>query len=62
VRRYFILATKKCCIYAAFGVLQTPNKIDKKEEKLKSSYPHYFRFEGKIWLDLGWKGLTIDFK
>jgi hypothetical protein len=29
VRRYFILATKKCRIYAAFGVLQTPNKIQK---------------------------------
>jgi hypothetical protein len=48
VRRYFILATKKCCIYAAFGVLQTPiNKIDKKEEKLKSSYPALFSIRGK---------------
>jgi hypothetical protein len=25
LRRYFILTTKKCRIYAAFGVSQTPN-------------------------------------
>ena len=32
MRRYFILTTKKCRIYAAFGVSQTPNKIDGKKE------------------------------
>jgi len=26
LRRYFILTTKKCRIYAAFGVSQTPNE------------------------------------
>jgi hypothetical protein len=26
LRRYFILTTKKCRIYAAFGVSQTPKK------------------------------------
>jgi hypothetical protein len=26
LRRYFILTTKKCRIYAACGVSQTPNK------------------------------------
>jgi hypothetical protein len=29
VRRYFIFATKKCRIYAAFGVSQTPNTNEK---------------------------------
>ena len=27
MRRYFILTTKKCRIYAAFGVSQTPKKV-----------------------------------
>jgi cyclic lactone autoinducer peptide len=27
LRRYFILTTKKCRIYAAFGVSQTPRQI-----------------------------------
>ena len=32
MRRYFILTTKKCRIYAACGVSQTPNKDKTKKE------------------------------
>ena len=33
MRRYFILTTKKCRIYAAFGVSQTPIYEDNRKEK-----------------------------
>jgi len=35
LRRYFILTTKKCRIYAAFGVSQTPIKHMKCKEERK---------------------------
>jgi hypothetical protein len=35
LRRYFILITKKCRIYAAFGVSQTPKSYKQKKEKIK---------------------------
>lgn len=35
MRRYFILTTKKCRIYAAFGVSQTP-KLSKYERNIAS--------------------------
>ena len=35
MRRYFILTTKKCRIYAAFGVSQTPIKSLEGKDKLK---------------------------
>jgi hypothetical protein len=31
LRRYFILITKKCRIYAAFGVSQTPIALQKEK-------------------------------
>jgi len=34
LRRYFILTTKKCRIYAAFGVSQTPKYIKKERRCL----------------------------
>ena len=41
------MATKKCCIYAAFGVLQTPNDwILEKEIKLEDVL-HEKRFTSK---------------
>jgi hypothetical protein len=33
LRRYFILTTKKCRIYAAFGVSQTPIYYKKRKEE-----------------------------
>jgi len=33
LRRYFILTTKKCRIYAAFGVSQTPKNIEDSERR-----------------------------
>jgi hypothetical protein len=35
VRRYFIFATKKCRIYAALGVSQTPKKDIGREEDIQ---------------------------
>ena len=37
MRRYFILTTKKCRIYAAFGVSQTPNNSCIMKGELKKS-------------------------
>ena len=38
MRRYFILTTKKCRIYAAFGVSQTPIKYNKEKGEILLSY------------------------
>ena len=40
MRRYFILTTKKCRIYAAFGVSQTPiNSVKERNFQLEFTYP-----------------------
>ena len=43
MRRYFILTTKKCRIYAAFGVSQTPTdeKISKGDKQLRKKREYF---------------------
>ena len=42
MRRYFILTTKKCRIYAAFGVSQTPNiKINTKGDVRMKAHEYW---------------------
>jgi hypothetical protein len=45
VRRYFILSTKKCRIYAAFGVLQTPITLIHKE-RFDDFMKHIYKVPG----------------
>ena len=49
MRRYFILTTKKCRIYAAFGVSQTPkNGYDKKEKSMSELKPDSEKKEERL--------------
>jgi hypothetical protein len=47
LRRYFILTTKKCRIYAAFGVSQTPNSCIMKGELKKSVLQSLKEFQAR---------------
>ena len=62
MRRYFILTTKKCRIYAAFGVSQTPRKtisgrenVTMKEGRLgyNSYNKRYGLLSSDLWIDTG---------
>jgi len=48
LRRYFILTTKKCRIYAAFGVSQTPKNISRRKELYTEEGRQYYK--GNLWI------------
>ena len=56
MRRYFILTTKKCRIYAAFGVSQTPTKNKVKGDTAMPLYNQLKEYRSKLGInqtDLG---------